>query len=152
MNPTPPSLHFHSPHLHCLFSLPDLSRGVTVSYSLICVNPCFRQHGGRRVTSPKRHRWADVAAWLPDSGSSAEARHSKWWVSSSWESQSEEERGEGKKKKRRKRKGKQRWEEEERERETYNLWAWMMTVWVEMLQGQHGLRCFLFIKSVAACR
>lgn len=33
-------------------SFADLSRGVTPSYSLICVNPCFRQHGGRRLTPP----------------------------------------------------------------------------------------------------
>ena len=64
MNPTPPSLHFHSSlaptpsssSSSFLFSLSlshsDLSQGVTVSYSLICVNPCFRQHDGRRATPP----------------------------------------------------------------------------------------------------
>lgn len=54
MNPTPPRLHFHSsppPLPRSLFCLPDLSQGVTVSYSLICVNPCFHQHGRRRATS-----------------------------------------------------------------------------------------------------
>lgn len=53
MNPTPPRLHFRSspPSPHSLLCRPDLSQGVTVSYSLICVNPCFHQHGRRRATS-----------------------------------------------------------------------------------------------------
>ena len=91
MNPTPPSLHSHSSPLSFL---PDLSQGVTVSYSLICVNPCFRQHCGWRATPQSEIRWAGVAAWLPDSGSSAEARHSEWWVRNSWEKRKQEKKEE----------------------------------------------------------
>lgn len=51
--PTPlPLLSIFTPLTLTPPSLADLSRGVTPSYSLICVNPCFRQHVGRRLTPP----------------------------------------------------------------------------------------------------
>ncbi len=84
MNPTPPSLFFHS-SLHILLLLLSFlsPRPLPRCHGVLFINMCKSLFLSTRWTAgdiAKRHWWTGVVAWLPNSGSLAEARRSEWWV------------------------------------------------------------------------